>query len=105
MMSILSPTISKGTLQALTELTGEPRLNVALPIALQDAVAHRLEKVNVAIRALEQKYGMSFDQFQAQGEEENVQSQFSYEVENDYLEWDGLVSRKMKLERIEQWLV
>lgn len=100
-----SPTISKAALRALTELTGEPRLNVALLIALKDAVEHRLEKIDEAIHQLEQKYEMSFEQFQAQGEGEKIPDQFSFEVESDYLEWDGLMSRKKKLEKIGQWLI
>jgi hypothetical protein len=97
-------TIPKVALRALTELTGEPRLDVALLLILQDAIEYRLEKINAAIKTYEQKYGMSFDQFQARGQEESIPNQFSHEVESDYLEWDGLVSRKQKLEKIRQWL-
>ena len=96
-------TISKVALRALTELTGEPRFDVALHIALPDAVEHRLEKIDEAIGILEQRYGMPFDEFQARGQAEEIPHQFSYETESDYLEWDGLTSRKRKLERIRQW--
>jgi hypothetical protein len=100
-----TPTISKVALRALTELTGEPRFDVALLIALRDTVEHRLEKIDGAIHEYEQKYGMSFEQFRARGEDKGIPDQFSYEVESDYLEWDGLMSRKRKLERIRQWLM
>lgn len=92
--------ISKVALRALTELTGEPRFDVALHIALRDAVEHRLEKVNETIRGYERKYEMHFEQFQARGQAENLPNQFSYQVESDYLEWDGLMSREKKLEEI-----
>jgi hypothetical protein len=97
--------IPKVALRALTELTGEPRLDVALLLTLQDAVNYRLEKIDEAISAYEQKYGMTFDQFQSRGKNEDLPQQFSYEMEKDYLEWDGLMSRKRKLEKIRQWLV
>lgn len=100
-----TPTISKANLYALTELTGEPQPNVALLLTIQDAVAHRLEKIEAAIAKLEQKYEMSFEQFQALGKEEKLPDQFSLTTENDYLEWDGLISRKQKLDRIRQWLI
>lgn len=103
LLSTPSP-IPKTTLQALTELTGEPRLNVALLLTLQDAIAHRLAKINADIRRLEEKYGMSFEQFQSLGEQGKLADQFSFAVESDYLEWDGLVSRKKKLENMAQWL-
>ncbi len=96
--------VPKVALRALTELTGEPRFDVALLIALRDAVEHRLEKIDVAIQAYEQRYGMSFEQFQARGQAEEIPDQFSYDVESDYLEWDGLMSRKRELEKIRQWL-
>jgi hypothetical protein len=99
-----TPTIPKVALRALTELTGEPRFDVALLIALRDTVEHRLEKIDKAIRDYERKYGMSFEQFQARGEDKGIPDQFSYEVESDYLEWEGLMSRRKKLERIHQWL-
>jgi len=92
-------------LKALTELTGEPRLDVALHIALRDAVEYRLKKINDAIRGYECKYEMHFEQFQAHSQAENIPNQFSYKVESDYLEWDGLMSRKKKLEKIMQWLI
>lgn len=105
-MSTATPmtTIPKAALRALTELTGEPRFEVALFIALRDAVEHRLEKIDEAIHEYEQRYGMPFEQFQARGQNEEIPDQFSYEVESDYLEWDGLMSRKRKLEKIRQWL-
>jgi hypothetical protein len=97
-------TIPKVALRALTELTGEPRLDVALLLTLQDAVEYRLEKISAAIKTYEEKYGMSFDEFQSCGQEEGIPNQFSHEIESDYLEWDGLISRKRKLEKIRQWL-
>lgn len=100
-----APTISKATLRALTTLTGEPRLDIALLIALKDTVEHRLGKIDAATHELEQKYRMSFEQFLIYSEEGTIPNQFSYEVESDYLEWDGLMSRKKKIEKIGQWLI
>lgn len=95
-MTLLTPTIPKAALRALTEITGEPRFDVALLIALKDALDYRLEKIDESIYQLEQKYGMSFAQFQSLGEERKIPDQFSLAVESDYFEWDGLISRKKK---------
>ncbi len=54
----------------------------------------RVERIERKVDMFEQKYGMSFEQFQMHGEDGIIPNQFSYEVERDYLEWDGLVSRK-----------
>ena len=97
-------TLHEATLRALTSLTGEQRFDIAVRVTLKDSVAYRLEKINKEIMLFEQKYGMPFDQFSIQGEEGTIPNQFSYEVESDYLEWDGLVSRKRAVEKIGQWL-
>ena len=53
-----------------------------------------VEKIDREIGVLEKKYGMSFEQFLMCSKEGTILDQFSYEIERDYLEWDGLVSRK-----------
>jgi len=97
--------ISKFALRALIELTGQPQLDVAILVMLRDAIEHRLEKINVALEAYERKYGMSFQEFEAQGQSGELTDRFSYEVEKDYFEWDSLVTRKRKLEETYRWLV
>lgn len=104
-MTTFLPTIPKVTLRALTELTGEPQIDVALLITLQDALKYRLEAIQDAIQKFEQKHEMSFEQFQEYGEMGQLSDQFSYEIESDYLEWEGLISRKKNLEKIGQWLI
>lgn len=101
--------ISKFALKALIELTGQPQLDVAILVMLRDAIEHRLEKINVDLEAYERRYGMSFREFEAQGQSgeltELTRDRFSYEVEKDYFEWDSLVTRKRKLEETYRWLI
>lgn len=104
-MTFMTPTIPKIALRALTELTGEPRAEVALLVTLKDAIQYRLAIIEEDIQAFEQKYKLSFEEFRAQGEKVEIPNQFSYEIESDYLEWEGLISRKKNLENIEQWLI
>lgn len=104
-MTSLSSPIPKAALRALTELTGEPRQDLALIIALKDAIEHRLGKIDLAILELEEKYGMTFDKFKTQGEQGKISDQYSYGVESDFLEREGLISRKRNLENIQQWLI
>jgi len=97
--------IPKVALKALIELTGQPQVDVALLMTLRDAVEHRLEKIVSALRDYEQKYGMTFQQFEIQARTGEMPDRFSYEKEKDYFEWDSLVTRKSKLEEIQRWLV
>ncbi len=96
--------VSKNALKLLTDLTGEPRFEVALWIALRDTVEHRLEKIAAERKAYEDKYRMDFRAFQQLWEAGQVPNQHTYEVEKDYLEWEGLVTRQGKLEETSQWL-
>ena len=47
--------IPKVALKALIELTGQPQVGVALLMTLRDAVEHRLEKIESALRDYERK--------------------------------------------------
>jgi hypothetical protein len=97
--------IPKVALRALIELTGQPQIDVALLMTLRDAVEHRLERIESALRDYEQKHGMTFQQFEAQARTGEMSDRFSYEKEKDYFEWDSLVTRKRKLEEIQRWLI
>ena len=94
----------KETARMLTELTGESRPDVAMLIVLKDAVEHRLERIAVEQKLFESKYKTSFDQFKEHWDTEDKPSDYSYESENDYLEWEALVTRKARLENIHAWL-
>jgi len=96
--------ISKTVLRALIELTGQPQLDVAIPMALRDAVEHRLQQIEATIQTYEDKYGLSFSEFEARGRDGTLPDRFSYEVEHDYFEWDSLVTRRARLQEIRQWL-
>ncbi len=98
-------TIPKTTLKIMTELTGEPIFERALPITLKDSIEHRLEKVDQELVIYQKKYGMDFTMFNVLWEKERVPYQSSYEVEKDFLEWEGLVMRKSKLEDLSKWII
>lgn len=95
--------IPKTTTLLLTELTGEPRPEAALLLVLKDAIAYRLEKIAAGLRAYEDKYGMSFDEYKRLWETEDRSEHYTYEVEMDYLEWEALVTRQKRLEGVYAW--
>ena len=100
MATVLSPQL----LKALTDITGEIHLDSALRIITQDAIAHRLESLAKELQSLEQKYGMSFAEFEGRFQAGEVAHQHSYEVEQDYLEWEGLLCRQRRLQEVRNWL-
>jgi len=95
--------IPKTTTVLLTELTGEPRPEVALLLVLKDAIAYRLEKITAGLKVYEDKYGMSFDKYKHLWETVDRPEHYTYEAEMDYLEWEALITRKKRLEGVYAW--
>ncbi len=96
--------IPKATTMLLTELTGEPRPEVALLLVMKDAVAYRLERIAADLKAYEERYGMSFDEYKHLWETEDRPEHYTYEAETDYLEWEAMVTRQQRLEGTCVWL-
>jgi hypothetical protein len=96
--------ISPQLLKVLTDVTGEVKLESALRIVAQEAVAHRLGRMAEQIRSLEQKYKTSFEEFDRRFQAGEIPNQHSFEVEQDYLEWEGLLCRQRRLREAEGWL-
>jgi hypothetical protein len=96
--------LPKGTAQALRDLTGEPRPDVALLLVLRDALAYRLDQIEENLGTLEEKYGMPFDEYRLRWESEDRAEDYRWEAERDYLEWEALVTQKRRLEDVYSWL-
>lgn len=96
--------LPKGTAQALRDLTGEPRPDVALLLVLRDALAYRLEQIETELRDFETKYGMAFEEYRQRWESEDRDDDYRWEVERDYLEWEALVTRMRRLKDVYGWL-
>jgi hypothetical protein len=47
---------------------------------------------------------MYFWQFDERFQAEELPNPYSYEVEQDYLEWEGLLCRKRRLQEVRDWL-
>ena len=96
--------ISKATLKALTDITGETKLDVAISSTLRDALEHRMEIVERGIKIFEKKYRTDFSGFKKKWHEDKIKNKFSYSTERDYLEWAMLETRKKKLKEASRWL-
>jgi hypothetical protein len=94
----------KSAARVLADLTGEPRPDVALLLVLRDAIAYRLERIEAGLRAYEEKYGLPFEAYKRRWETEDRPEDYTYEAEQDYLDWEALVTRKKRLEESYGWL-
>lgn len=93
-------TISVNILKTLTEITGEPRVELAIREIIKDSIEHRIYKIEQEIKALEKKYNMNFKEFENNFQMDKMPNQYGYETEKDYLEWEGLESRLKKYQSL-----
>ena len=100
----MSTVLSPGVLKALLDFTGEPRVDIAVRLALRDAARFKLGELESDIERFEEKYRMTFPEFERAFQSEEIPDTFSYEVESDYLEWEGLMSRKSRIEDVLRWV-
>ena len=100
----MADVISPQLLKALTDVTGEVQLDSALRRVVQEAIDYRLEHIAARVRTLEQQYGMPFARFDTRFQAGEILHQQSYEVEQDYLEWEGLLCRQRRLQEVREWL-
>lgn len=96
-MSDQTMILPKETAQALVDLTGEVRLDAALTLVMRDYARQKMAELDSGMRQFEHKYGMSFEAYRHIWETEDRPEHYAYEAEEDYLVWEGLVTRHARL--------
>jgi hypothetical protein len=96
--------IPKPAYNVLRRLTGEARPDIALSLALKDLVRLRLEAAQASIASYEQKYHMNFPDFETKWQGGSLPEKHSYEVEQDFLNWEAAITEKQALEEIANWM-
>lgn len=96
--------LPKETMRILTALTGEARSDVALTLLIRDYARYKLDEIKDALRHFEEKYGMTFEEYKEIWETEDREEHYTHEAEQDYLEWEALVTRRKRLEESLAWL-
>jgi hypothetical protein len=103
-MSEATVVLPKETTQALIELTGEARADLALTLLIRDYARHKLAEIEEVLLHYQEKYGMPFENYQRIWETEDREELYSYEAEQDYLEWEAQVMRRKRLVESFAWL-
>ncbi len=103
-MAMTTMTLPKRTSQLLTTLTGAVQADAALALMMRDYAQYKLAEIEAALQTYEQKYGMPFIDYQQHWETQDTDADYAYEAEQDYLEWEGLVTRRARLEESLAWL-
>ena len=94
---MLETVISKPIYRVLTDLTQQPRVEVALPLAIKDWVGLKLADAEARRQAFEKRYGTDFEAFRRAWAEDRIPNRHAYEVESDYWEWEAAVTDQQRL--------
>ena len=103
-MSDATMILPKETAQALVDLTGEVRVDAVLTMVIRDYARQKLADLETGLRRFERKYGMSFEAYHRIWESEDRPEHYTFEAEDDYLMWEGLVTRRNRLVESFAWL-
>jgi hypothetical protein len=90
--------------RAVVELTGEPREDIALVLLVRGYARYKLAEIDKEIKRYEQKYGMTFEEYQQLWDAEDREEHYTHAAEWDYLEWEALITRRKRLEASFAWL-
>jgi hypothetical protein len=97
--------IPKPAYNVLYRLTGEPRPDVSLSLALKDLVRLRIGETRSRIAAFEEKYGIGFAAFTEALKAGEIPDAHSYAVERDEWEWEAATTDLAALEEVAEWLI
>jgi hypothetical protein len=82
---------------ALRQSFGEAALKKKFNDVLLAGLQSRLEKYTQEILSFEQKYGVSFQEFDLLWDDGKIANPHSHEVEADYVDWEMLEMEKKEL--------
>ena len=94
---MIADVISKPVYRVLADLTQEARIEVALPLAIKEWVALKLQETQKQLKSFEATYGMNFETFEKAWHAGHIPNQYSYEVEQDFWEWEAAISDEQRL--------
>ncbi len=89
--------IDSNMYNALIESFGEDALKEKIDDLLISAIEKRLEQFSSEILKFEEKYGVSFGEFEQMWDRNEIKDKHSHEVEGDFIDWEMLEMEKREL--------
>lgn len=105
MQATIDEPVSKAIYHVIASLTKEPRLDVALSLAIKDLIRLKLKEATSATETFEARYRMTFGEFKRTWHEDRVPNAHSYEVERDYWEWEAATTDQEQLQKLQDSLL
>ena len=89
--------IDRDIYNALIESFGEEALKEKIDDILLSAMDSLLEKYTRNILVFEEKYGVSFKEFEKMWDEGKIDNKHNHEIEGDFIDWEMLEMEKKEL--------
>lgn len=89
--------IDSNIYDALIESFGEDVLKEKIDELIVSAIENRLEQFSKEILRFEEKYGVSFTEFEQMWNRNEIKDKHSHEVEADFIDWEMLEMEKREL--------
>lgn len=89
--------IDNNIYEALIESFGEEVLKEKFGEFIISAIEGRLEQFSKEILKFEEKYGVSFAEFEKMWDRNEIKDKYSHEVESDFIDWEMLEMEKKEL--------
>ena len=88
--------LNKNTLIYLDKIEGKTTQD-KINSLIKNKFLFMLKECEEFIYQFEAKYGMEFKEFKNNWIRNKIRKKYSYEIEKDYMEWEGFVAEKNKL--------
>lgn len=89
--------IDKDIYNALAESFGEDVLKERIDDILFSAIESRLELFSREILKFEEKYGVSFVEFEQMWDRDKIKDKHTHEIESDFIDWEMMEMEKKEL--------
>ncbi len=89
--------IDKDIYNALVESFGEKMLKDKISDILSSAIERREEQYTREMLKFEEKYGVSFKEFEQMWDDGRIKEKHNHEIEGDFIDWEMLYMEKKEL--------
>lgn len=93
-------TLDKKIYEAFVETIGEHELKERANELFLASLESMLVKYSREILRFEEKYGVSFPEYERLWDEGKIEAKYSYEVEADFIDWEMLEMEKKELLKV-----
>lgn len=95
-----SVNVDENIYNALISSVGKDNLEKKLGELLESTLENLLKNYSLQILKFEEKYGVSFVEFERLWDSGQIEKKYSYDIESDFIDWEMLEGEKGELLKV-----